>query len=108
MLACRRASHRIEVSQSLEEHERTLVWSPLLDGPRQQVAGALKIASLIRRDTLMETFLGFALTFGEGASGAFDVRTRSAVTPFEKGHARPDVDRFFVVAAEVVIETRQQ
>ena len=92
----------------MQKDQRQFVGTALLYGPGQQVAGSLQVTSLVRGDTLMKTLLRLALTFGQGASGTLNVGTCATVTPFEERHARPDVDRLFVVATKVVIETRQQ
>jgi hypothetical protein len=107
-LAGRRRWHGIEASEALQKHQRELVGATLLDGSRQEIARALEIAGLIGSDPLMKTLFGFALTLRESASSALDVCASAAVAAFEKGHARPHIDRLLVVAAEVVIEARQQ
>ena len=92
----------------MQEHEREVVGAPLLDCTRQQFACPLQIARLIGRDPLVQTLFGFALPLGKRAARAFDVRTGAAMATFEKGHARPDIDRLFVITTEVVVETGQQ
>jgi len=56
-LGRRRGRHAIDVPQALQKHQRTLVGSALLDGPGQQIAGSLQIASLVCGDSLMEALL---------------------------------------------------
>ena len=105
--SARRCSHSIQVPEALEEDQGNLIRPALFNRTGQQIARALQIPRLVRSDTLMKTLFRFALTFGQRAPGALDVGTCPPVTPLEEGHSRPHVDRLLVVAAEVLIETRQ-
>jgi hypothetical protein len=107
-LARRRRGHRIEASETLQEHEREIIRTALFNRTCQQIARTLEIARLIRGDSLVQALLGFALTFGKRAAGALDVCASAAVATLEEGDARPHIDRLLVVATEVVVETGQQ
>jgi hypothetical protein len=53
-------------------------------------------------------FFILALPLGLGTARALDVRAGTTVAALEKRDTRPDVDRFFVFACELVIQARQQ
>jgi hypothetical protein len=92
----------------LQEHQSGFVRATLLNGPRQEFPRVLQIARLIGRYAVVQQLLGFTLAFGKGAAGPLDVRARTSMSALEERDACPDVDRLFVIAAEVVIEARQQ
>ena len=56
----------------------------------------------------MQDLLGLALALGKSIAGALDIRTCPCLAPIQEQHARPDVDRLFVVAGEVVIEALEE
>ena len=56
----------------------------------------------------MQQLVALALLLGQRVARALDIGTRAPVAAFEKRDPRPDVDRLFVVTAEILIETRQQ
>ena len=60
------------------------------------------------RDAVLQQLFGLALPLGQRAARAFDVGAGTRVVAIEKQRARPDVDRLFVLAGEVVIEAGEQ
>ena len=82
--------------------------APPLDRPAQKVAGLLDLAGVVRRDARVKELLRFALTLGERAARPLDVRASAIVIALQKNHARPDANGAFVLAGEIVIESREQ
>ena len=107
-LTRRRRGHRIEASETMQEHEREVTGAALFNCARQQITRTLEITSLIGGDSLVQALLGFPLTLGKRAPGALDVRARAAVATLEERDARPHIDRLLVVTTEVVVETGQE
>ena len=56
----------------------------------------------------MDQLLPFALTLGDGATRAFDVRTRTGMAAIDEERACPDVDGEVVLSRERVREAAEQ
>ena len=69
-----------------------------------EAASTGDIASLKRLNPLMKDRLRLPLQLGLRAARAIDIRTRAIVVPIEEQHARPEVDRLFVLTEEVLVE----
>jgi hypothetical protein len=52
----------------------------------------------------VEQLFRFALALGERPARALDVGPRAGVSPVEKQHARPDVNRLLVPPREILVE----
>ena len=101
----RRDGHAV---QALEQERSRVAPAPLGDGLGEQPASRRDVARVECGAPGIDEFLRFALTLGQRAARALDVRTSLAVAPLEERHARPHVDRLLVLSREIVIEPRQQ
>lgn len=91
------------------EHSLSIVQrSTALDGVRHETSSQGDITSVKGLDALMEDRFGLALPLRLCATGSLDIRACSTVMTVEEQNAGPQVDGLFVVAGEVLIETREQ
>ena len=67
-------------------------------------AGAGDIAGLERLDALMQHRLRLPLQLGLRTARAIDIGPRAIVMPIEEQDARPEIDRLFVLAEEILVE----
>ena len=84
------------------------VAAPCSTADAQQPARGLRLAALKRGGARVDQLFAFALTFGDRAARALDVRAGACVTAIEEQGPRPDVDGEIVLAGEVVIEAAQE
>ena len=69
-----------------------------LDGGRQQRSRDAGVAALERRGAGVQQLIALALTFGDGAAGAIDVRLGARMAAIEKEDPCPDADGELVLA----------
>jgi hypothetical protein len=96
-------THRPNPIQTIEENARRV--APVLDGAGQQVAGSVDVARVVRRDAVMQTFVGLTLSFGERTSRALDICASAIMVPIEEHNTRPYTDRALVLPSEIVIKS---
>ena len=75
---------------------------------RDQPARRLRIAAVECGTPRVQQLIALALTLRDRAARAFDVGARPCMAAVDEQHARPDVDREFVLFGEIVIEPREQ
>ncbi len=63
---------------------------------------------MIRRDSLVDEGLHFALPFGDEAARPIDIGLGAGVAAVEKRDAGPDVDRLIEAAGEILVEAGEQ
>ena len=78
------------------------------DGGRQQLSRVRGVAALERGHTGLQQFLAFALTLGDRAAGALDVRAGARVRPIKKEDTGPDADCELVLSAEIMVEAGEE
>ena len=94
---------------SMEAIEKNVggVASPL-SCPREKVARLFHISGVVGCDALVQQLLRLPLAFGKRAPAALDVGPGPIMVTIKEDDARPDADRAFVSAREIVIQSRQQ
>ena len=97
-----------ELLHASEEYERLIARGALIHRSGQQVARPFHLSGFICLEAPVQKLFRLALTLGNRLSCAIDVGTGTVVIPVQKDHARPDIDRLFVFATEVVVETRKE
>ena len=73
-----------------------------------QAACRLRVSPVKRRISGVEQLITFSLPLGDSTARPFDVGTRPCMTAVDEQHARPHVDREFVLFRKVMIEPREQ
>jgi hypothetical protein len=98
----------LEAIETLEQRERLFSRGAVLDRGAKQPSGHFGLAALKGVRTRVNELLALALTFGNRAARALDVRPRTGVTAIDEQGPRPDVDRQIVLTGKVVIEPAQE
>jgi hypothetical protein len=103
-----RNARGFEPIEAFEKRQCLFSSGPVLDGGAKQPASCLGLAALKSRRSGVNQLLALALTFGNRAARALDVRSRTSVAAIDEQGSGPDVNRKIVVTGKVVIESVQQ
>ncbi len=71
-------------------------------------ARAFGVAPVERGTAGVQQFIALALPLGDRAAGPLDVGAGTGMAAVDEEHARPDVDREFVLFGKIMIEPREQ
>src|SRR5207247_4273925 len=91
-----------------EKGKRVFRRCPGIDGSLKKTPCLFRVAAMKSGDAGLQELLRLALALGERASRPFDVRPGTGMAAIQKQRPRPDVDRLFVLAGEIMVETPEE
>ena len=98
----------LEPLDSRQQRHRFVPRRAMLDGGRHQLAGRAGVSAIQGRDPRVEQLVPLALPFGDRAARPLDVGARPRMAAVDEQHARPDIDRQFVLFGKVVVEPEDE